>query len=68
MDRRNAGDRNAGSARPSRTEQALCLLQPVGFDIGFQQRELDEVVLRAAAANAFAFSGEWRERVDCRGP
>ena len=40
------------------------LLQPVGIEIGLQQRELDQVVLRAAAADAFVFAGERGEHLD----
>jgi hypothetical protein len=54
MHRRNTRDSNSGSARPPRAEQPLRLLHPAGFEIGLQQGELDQVVLRAAAANAFA--------------
>src|SRR5580704_14368306 len=49
VDRRHAGNGNAGSSRPPRTEQPARLLWPIGVEIGLQQRELDQVVLRAAA-------------------
>ena len=61
-----ADDRNAGSTGSPRAEQTPSLLQPVGLEIGLQQSELDQVVLRAAAANAFAFTGERGEGIDRR--
>jgi hypothetical protein len=39
---------------------------PLSAEIGPQQRELDQVVLRAAAANAFVFPCERREHLDRR--
>ena len=44
-----------------------CVLQPVGLEIGLQQRELDQVVLRAAASNALAFRGKRGKHLDRRG-
>src|ERR1700719_2136519 len=41
-------DRNAGSTRSPSAEQALRLFGSVGLQVGLQQRELDQVVLRAA--------------------
>ena len=64
VDRRHAGNGNAGSSRPPRTEQPARLLWPIGVEIGLQQRELDQVVLRAAAANAFASPRERCQRLD----
>jgi hypothetical protein len=58
MRRGKPRDRNAGSTRPPRTEQAPRLFGPVGLKEGFQQCEFDQVVLRAAAANALVFGGE----------
>jgi 2-keto-4-pentenoate hydratase/2-oxohepta-3-ene-1,7-dioic acid hydratase in catechol pathway len=55
MRRRKPRDRNAGSIRSPRTEQAPRLFGPVGLKKGFQQCEFDQVVLRAAAANALVF-------------
>jgi hypothetical protein len=66
MHRRSPRHRNAGSARPSCTYQTPCFFQPIGTEIGPQQRELDQVVLRAATANAFVFSCERGERLDRR--
>ena len=64
MHRRDPHDRNPGGAWPPRGEQSPCVLQPTGLDIRFQQGELDQIVLCAAAANAFVVSGERRERLD----
>jgi len=51
-------DRNGGSTRSPSAEQALRLFGSVGLKVGLQQRELDQVVLRAAAANALVFGSE----------
>jgi hypothetical protein len=51
-------DWNAGSIRPSHAEQMPRFLQPIGIDIGLQQCELDQIVLRTATANAFVFPGD----------
>ena len=59
-------DRNAGSTRSPSAEQALRLFGSVGLKVGLQQRELDQVVLRAAAANALVFGSERGERLDRR--
>jgi hypothetical protein len=64
--RRSPRDRNAGSARPSCPYQAPRFLQPIGAEIGPQQRELDQIVLRAATPDAFVFSCERAERLDRR--
>ena len=58
MSRRKPRDRNAGSTRPPRIEQAPRLFGPAGLNEGLQQCEFDQVVLCAAAANAFVFGGE----------
>jgi len=55
-----------GSARPPRAEQTLRFLQPIDVDIGVQQCELDQIVLRAATANAFVLRCERGERLDRR--
>src|SRR5580700_1739784 len=65
--RRDPRDGNAGSTRSPRAEQMPSFLQPAGVEIGLQQRELDQVVLRAAAANAFAFPGERGKCLDRSG-
>jgi hypothetical protein len=57
MHRLHSRDGNAGSTRSPRAEKAPRLLQPVGVEIGLQQRELDQIVLRAAAAYSFVFPG-----------
>jgi len=67
MHGRNTHDRNAGSARPPCTYQTSRVLQPIGAEIGAQQRKLDQVMLRAATANAFVFRREWGEHLDRRG-
>src|SRR5258708_28240167 len=59
-------DRNAGSTRSPSAEQALRLFSSVGLKVGLQQRELDQVVLRAAAANALVFGSERRKHLDPR--
>src|SRR2546430_4023723 len=64
MHRRDPRDGNAGSTRSPRAEQMPCFLQPAGVEIGLQQGELDQVVLRAAAANAFVFPVERGKRLD----
>lgn len=51
-------DGNAASARPSRTQYFPCLLEPTRVEACFQQCELDQIVLRAAAANALILSSE----------
>ena len=58
MRRRKPCDRNAEGTRPPRAEQAPRFFGPAGLNEGFQQREFDQVVLRAAAANALVFDGE----------
>jgi hypothetical protein len=55
---RTPRDRNAGRTRPPRTEQAPRLFGPAGLKVGFQQREVDQVMLRAATADALVFGGE----------
>ena len=45
-------------------KQALRFLQPIGLDVGSQQGELDQVVLCAAAANAFVLACQRRKRLD----
>jgi len=64
--RRKTCDWNAGSTRPPRTEQAPRLFGPAGLNEGFQQCELDQVVLRSAAANELVFGGEWGKNFDRR--
>jgi len=63
---RKPRDRNAGGTRAPRIEQAPRLFGPVGLEVGFQQREFDHVVLRAAAANALVFGGERGKYFYCR--
>ena len=67
MHRRNSHDGNAGSTRPPHAKQTPRFLQPIGVDIGLQQCELDQIVLRAATANAFVFPRERRKRLDRAG-
>ena len=64
MHRRKPRDRNAGSAQPACTYQTPCFFEPIGVDIGLQQCELDQIVLRSATANAFIFPCERGERLD----
>ena len=66
MRRGKPRDRNAGSTRAPRAEQTPSFLKPIGRGIGPQQAELDQVVLRAAAANALVFGGERGKRLDRR--
>jgi hypothetical protein len=66
MRRRKPRDRNAGSTGPPRAEEAPRLFGPVGLKEGFQQCEFDQVVLRAAAANALVFGGERGKNFDRR--
>ena len=42
-------------------------LQPIGLEIGLQQRELDQIVLSAAPADPFILSHESRKGVDRAG-
>src|SRR4029450_3284782 len=63
----NARDGNARSARPPRGEQLPRLVQTIGAEAGAEQSALAQVVLRAAAANAFAFCHERGERLDRSG-
>src|ERR1041384_6341975 len=67
MPRRTTNTRSAGGARPPSTEQALRIVQPIGLDIGPHQCELDQVMLRSAAADAFVLPRQRRQRVDCGG-
>src|SRR5437879_536835 len=67
MHRRKPHYGNSGSARPLRAEQTPRFLRPIGLDIGLQQGELDQIVLRTAAANALVFPSERRERLDRAG-
>ena len=67
MHRGNPHDRNPGCARPPNIKQALRFLQPIGLDVGSQQGELDQVVLCAAAANAFVLARQRRQRFDRAG-
>src|SRR6266851_135107 len=67
LHRRHPRDGNAGSTRSPPAEKVPRLLQPARVEIGLQQGELDQVVLRAAATNAFVFPGERRKRLDRRG-
>src|SRR5215470_1721532 len=67
MHRRNAQHGNTRSTRPSHAEETPCVLQPIGTEVGPQQSELDQIVLRATAANALVFPRERRKRPDCTG-
>src|SRR5215472_8235661 len=64
MHRGNPLDRNPGGARAPNIKQTLRFLQPIGLDVGSQQGELDQVVLCAAAANAFVLARQRRQRLD----
>ena len=64
MHHREPCDGNTGRAPPPHAKQTPRLLQPIGVDIGLQQRELDQVVLRATTANAFVLPLERRKRLD----
>ena len=45
-------------------QQAPCIVRATGVEIGLEQRERHEIVLRTTAANSFTFAGERFERVD----
>jgi hypothetical protein len=60
-------DGNAESTRPSHSEQTPRFLQPIGVEISLQQGELDRIVLRATAANAFVLTRERRKHLDRAG-
>jgi hypothetical protein len=64
---RNSQDGDAGSTRPPHAKQIPRFAQPIGAEVGSQQSELDQVVLRAAAANAFVLPGKGAKRLDRRG-
>src|SRR6476661_6649322 len=65
--RGNARDGNAGSARPPRGEQFARLVRTLGAEASAQKREFDQVVLRAAPANAFVLARERCKRLDRSG-
>ena len=58
MRRGKPRDRNAGRTRSPNAEQALRFFGSAGLKVRLQQREFDQVMLRAAAANALVFGGE----------
>src|SRR5260370_39619695 len=64
MHRTQPGDGDTGRTPTSRAEQAPGIVQATRVEIGLQQRERHEIVLRTAAANSFAFARERFERVD----
>src|SRR5215218_479537 len=59
-------DANARSTGAPRGKQAASLVELSSSEVGLQQSELDQVVLCAAAADAFVLTGEGFERIDCR--
>ena len=61
---RRAGDRNASRARTPRAEKPQRILLTARIEVRLQQRELDEIVLCAAAADAFVLPGHRSERID----
>jgi hypothetical protein len=54
-------------AWPPDAEQSPRFLQPIGPDIGLQQREFDQIVLRAATANPFVLPRQRRQRFERAG-
>ena len=66
MRRGKPRDRNAGRTRSPSAEQALRFFGSAGLKVRLQQREFDQVMLRAAAANALVFGGERGEHLDRR--
>src|SRR5260370_42489678 len=64
MHRTQPGDGDTGRTPTSRAEQAPGVVLATRVEIGLQQRERHEIVLRTAAANSFAFARERFERVD----
>src|SRR5437016_6170589 len=64
---RDAQDGNAGGPGPPHAEQMARFTRPIGAEIGPQQGELDQVMLRTAAANTFVLPGERRKRLDRSG-
>src|SRR5258708_24950134 len=64
---RDCSSRNAECVWQPRAEQMSRFVLPIGAEVGPQQGELDQVVLRAAAANPFVFPGERRKRLDRAG-
>src|SRR6516225_9273036 len=67
LDCRDTLNRNAGSAGTASAQQPLGLLQTPGAEIGPEQGELDQIVLRAAAADTLVLTGKGSERLYCRG-
>src|ERR1700687_3637234 len=64
MHRPQPGDGDAGRNPTSRAEQALCIVRATRVEIACEQRNRHNIVLRRAAAYAFAFARERFERVD----
>ena len=65
--RTNPATGRRAEPRPRRAQHPARIVRAVRAEIGPQQRELHEVELRAAAADAFEFAGNRFERVDRRG-
>ena len=58
------GDGNTGRARAPLTQKPARIVHAVGVEIGFQQGELDEVELGAAAAEALALAVDRLQGID----
>jgi hypothetical protein len=66
MRRGKPRERNAGRTRSPSAEQALRFFGSASLKIRFQQREFDQVMLRAAAANALGFGGKRGQHINRR--
>src|SRR5215467_9528825 len=67
LDCRDPRNRNIGSAWAACAQQPLGLFQTTGAEIGFQQGELNQIVLRTTAADALVLTGKGRQRLYRRG-
>ena len=67
MDCRDTLNRNAGSAGTATAQQPFGFFQTPGGEIGREQGELDQIMLRAAAADPLVLTGKRSERLYCRG-
>jgi len=67
LDRRDPRNRNTGSAGAACAQQPFSLFQTTGAETGLQQGELDQIVLRTAAADALVLTGKGRQRLYRRG-
>ena len=67
MEGRQAGDGRARASSMALAHHPAGIVQAVRADIGLQQRELHEVELCAATADAFEFANDRLKRINCGG-